>query len=100
MLNVEQFKKRLLRPNHPDWIVGIDTQDENQFYIAGSGGMNNINCAPIENYLPEIKSCSLELIDEGHLYLKADAKSLRIGQGKSAYFYTLQRTHQVSDIHA
>jgi len=126
MLKTEQFKKRLLRPNHPDWIlVGIDTQDENQLYIAGNGGMNNINCAPIENYLPEIKICALELIDEGHLYLKVNAKPLRIGQGRSAYFYTLQttpdtsnskintlkfqfsnlfvkwqRTHQVSDIRA
>jgi len=126
MLNIEQFKKRLLRPNHPDWIlVGIDTQDEKQLYIASNGGMNNINCAPIENYLSEIKSCALELIDEGCLYLKANAKPLRIGQGRSAYFYTLQtttgtsnskvntlkfqfanlfvkwqRTHQVSDIRA
>jgi hypothetical protein len=98
MLNVEQFKKRLLRPNHPDWIlVGIDTQDENQLYIASNGGMNNINCAPIENYLSEIKSCALELINEGHLYLKANAKSLRIGQGKSAYFYTLQTTPDTSN---
>jgi len=126
MLKVEQFKMRLLRPNHPDWIlVGIDTLDEKQLYIAGNGGMNNINCAPIENYLPEIKSCATELIDEGHLYLKANPKALRIGQGRSAYFYTLQttpdtssnkintfkfqfsnlfikwqRTHQVSDIRA
>ena len=80
MLNVEQFKKRLLRPNHPDWIlVGIDIQDKKQLYIASNGGMNNINCAPIENYLSEIKSCALELIDEGQLYLKANAKPLRIG---------------------
>jgi hypothetical protein len=126
MLNVEQFKKRLLRPNHPDWIlVGIDIQDEKQLYIASNGGMNNINCAPIENYLSEIKSCALELIDEGQLYLKTNAKPLRIGQGRSSYFYTLQttpdtssnkintlkfqfsnlfvkwqRTHQVSDIRA
>jgi len=97
MLNVEQFEKRLLRPNHPDWIlVGIATQDEKQLYIASNGGMNNINCAPIENYLSEIKSCALELIDEGHLYLKANAKPLRIGQGKSAYFYILQTTPDTS----
>jgi len=126
MLNIEQFKKRLLRPNHPDWIlVGIDSHDEKQLYIASNGGMNNTNCAPIENYLSEIKSCALELIDEGQLYLKANAKPLRIGQGRSAYFYTLiatpdtssrnintlkfqfsnlfvkwQRTHHVSDIRA
>ncbi|MFB0981034.1 MAG: hypothetical protein QMC62_08970 [Alteromonadaceae bacterium] len=97
MLNVEQFKKRLLRPNHPDWIlVGIDIQDEKQLYIASNGGMNNINCAPIENYLSEIKSCALELIDEGQLYLKANAKPLLIGQGRSAYFYTLQITPDAS----
>jgi hypothetical protein len=97
MLNVEQFKKRLLRPNHPDWIlVGIDTQDEDQLYIASNGGMNNINCGPIENYLSEIKNCALELIDEGQLYLKANAKPLRIGQGRSAYFYTLQITPDTS----
>jgi hypothetical protein len=105
--------------------IGIDTQDEKQLYIASNGGMNNINCAPIENYLSEIKSCALELIDEGQLYIKANAKPLRIGQGRIAYFYTLQttpdtsssninalnfqfsnlfvkwqRTHQVSDIRA
>ena len=98
MLKTEQFKKRLLRPNHPDWIlVGIDTQDENQLYIASNGGMNNINCAPIENYLPEIKNCALELIDEGHLYLKVNAKPLRIGLGRSAYLYTLQTTPDTSN---
>jgi len=98
MLNVEQFKKRLLRPNHPDWIlVGIDTQDESQLYIASNGGMNNINCAPIENYLFEIKSCALELIDEGYLYLKANVKPLRIGQGRRAYFYTLQTITDASN---
>ena len=97
MLNVEQFQNRLLRPNHPDWIlVGIDIQDEKQLYIASNGGMNNINCAPIENYLSEFKKCALELIDEGQLYLKANAKPLRIGQGRSAYFYTLQITPDTS----
>jgi hypothetical protein len=126
MLTQENFIKRIKQPNSPSWLhVGFDTQDEKQLYIAVNGGMNNINCAPIENYLPEIKSCALELIDEGHLYLKANAKPLRISQGRSAYFYTLQitpdrsssninalkfqfsnlfikwqRTHQVSDIHA
>lgn len=100
MLKTEQFKKRLLRPNHPDWIlVGIDTQNENKLSIAGNGGMNNINCAPIENYLPEIKSCALEMIDEGQLYLEANAKALRIGQGRSAYFYTLQTTSNTPNNH-
>jgi len=122
MLTQESFIKRIKQPNSPSWLhVGVDTQDEKQLYIAVNGGMNNINCAPIENYLSEIKSCALELIDEGHLYLKANAKPLRVGQGRSAYFYTLkttsesshtfifsfanlfvkwQITHDVSDIHA
>ena len=126
MLTQESFIKRIKQPNSPSWLhVGVDTQDENQLYIAVNGGMNNINCAPIENYLPEIKSCALELIDEGHLYFKANAKPLRVGQGRSVYFYTLQitpdtsssninalkfqfsnlfikwqRTHQISDIRA
>jgi hypothetical protein len=126
MLTQEDFIKRINQPNSPSWLhVGVDTQDKNQLYIAVNGGMNNINCAPIENYLSEIKSCAFELIDEGQLYQKANAKPLRIGQGKSAYFYTLQiapetsssninalkfqfsnlfvkwqRTHDVSDIHA
>jgi hypothetical protein len=123
MLNVEQFEKRLLRPNHPDWIlVGIDTQDEKQLYIASNGGMNNINCASIEQYAAEIKICVLEMITQGELYLKPNEKSLRIGQGRSIYCYALkvdddlqqtepivrsiyfsslfirwQRTHQLSD---
>jgi hypothetical protein len=97
MLTQESFIKRIKQPNSPDWLhVGVDTQDENQLYIAGNGGMNNINCAPIENYLSEIKSCALELIDEGQLYLKANAKPLRIGQVRSAYFYTLQITPDTS----
>jgi hypothetical protein len=97
MLTQESFIKRIKQPNSPDWLhVGIDTQDEKQLYIAGNGGMNNINCAPIENYLSEIKSCALELIDEGQLYLKANAKPLRIGQERSAYFYTLQITPDTS----
>ena len=71
MLTQESFIKRIKQPNSPSWLhVGVDTQDEKQLYIAVNGGMNNINCAPIENYLSEIKSCALELIDEGHLYLK------------------------------
>jgi hypothetical protein len=56
MLSVEQFKLRLMRPNHPDWLlVGVDANDDSQLYILSNGGMANINCAPIESYLPEIK---------------------------------------------
>jgi hypothetical protein len=91
MLNVEEFKKRLLRPNHPDWIlVSIDTQDENQLYIASNGGMNNINCAPIELYAVEIRTCALEMIEQGELQIKPNEKSLRIGQGRSIYCYILK----------
>jgi len=97
MLTQESFIKRIKQPNSPSWLhVGVDTQDENQLYIAVNGGMNNINCAPIENYLSEIKNCALELIDEGELFLDKNAKPLRIGQGRSAYFYTLKTTSESS----
>jgi len=123
MLTVEKFKARLERPNHPDWLhVGVDTIDESQLYIIVNGGMGNINCAPIEQYVAEIKNCAREMITQELLYLKPDGKSLRIGQGHSIYCYTLkldedlpqaaqgsrsiyfsslfirwQRTHQLSD---
>jgi len=122
MLTQESFIKRIKQPNSPNWLhVGVDTQDDSQLYIAVNGGMNNINCAPIESYLAEINVCALAMIDEGELFLDKNTKPLRIGQGRSAYFYTLkttddsmktfrysfanlfvkwQRTHQVSDIHA
>lgn len=122
MLTQESFIKRIKQPNSPSWLhVGVDTQDENQLYIAVNGGMNNINCAPIESYLAEIKVCAVAMIDEGELFLDKNAKPLRIGQGRSAYFYTLKKTseksnnfrysfanlfvkwqitHDVSDIHA
>jgi hypothetical protein len=84
--------------------------------------MNNINCAPIEQYAPETRACALEMIEQGELYLKVNEKPLRIGQGLSIYCYALkvgeylpqgetsarsfyfsslfirwQRTHQLSD---
>jgi hypothetical protein len=122
MLTQENFIKRIKQPNSPSWLhVGVDTQNENQLYIAVNGGMNNINCAPIETYLAEIKVCALVMIDEGELFLDKNPKPLRIAQGRSAYFYTLktiehsmknyrfsfanlfvkwQITHDVSDISA
>jgi hypothetical protein len=40
MLSVEQFKLRLMRPNHPDWLlVGIDANDDSQLYIVSNGGI-------------------------------------------------------------
>tara|TARA_R110001583_G_scaffold17500_2_gene70718 strand:+ start:2133 stop:2663 length:531 start_codon:yes stop_codon:yes gene_type:complete len=123
MLSVEQFKLRLIRPNHPDWLlVGVDDNDESQLYILSNGGMANINCAPIELYAIEIKHCAQEMIALGDLFLKENEKSVRIGNGRSVYSYSLksnsnalestsanqhvyfsstfirwQRSHQVSD---
>jgi len=97
MLTQESFIKRIKQPNSPSWLhVGVDTQDENQLYIAVNGGMNNINCAPIESYLTEIKACAVAMIDEGELCITKNAKPLRIGQGRSAYFYTLKTTSESS----
>ena len=117
MLTVEQFKKRLMRPNQPDWLlVGVDSKNDNQLYLLSNGGMANINCAPIESYAIEIKSCAQEMISLGELFLKEYEKSVRIGHGRSVYSYSLksntlkarpmyfssifirwQRSHQLSD---
>jgi hypothetical protein len=91
MLTVEQFKRRLLRPNHPDWLlVGVDANDGSQLYILSNGGMANINCAPIELYADEIKHCAQEMILLGELFIKEGDKSLRIGHGRSVYSYSLK----------
>lgn len=126
MLTVGKFKERLERPNHPDWLlVGVDSKNENQLYLLSNGGMNNINCAPIEQYAAEIKNCALNMVAQGQLHLNSNEKPLRIGQGRSIYSYTLksdedlsqaviesrsiyfsslfirwQRTHKLSDEHA
>ena len=125
MLTIDKFKARLIRPNHPDWLlVGVDTKDDSRLYILGNGGMGNINCAPIESFPEEIKNYAIEMVTQGELYFKGNEKSLRIGQGKSIYSYTLkqienllptssttrkmyfssifirwQRSHQLSDEH-
>lgn len=121
MISVEELKVNLKRPYHPD-SLHIAVDDDSQLYILSNDGMANINCAPIERYAPEIKNCALKMIKQGELYLKAHEKSLRIGQGKSLYCYTVkldedlakakpstrriyfsslfirwQRTHQLSD---
>jgi hypothetical protein len=89
MLSVEQFKLRLMRPNHPDWLlVGVDANDDSQLY----GGMANINCAPIESYADEIKYCAREMISQGDLFLKENEKSVRIGHGRSVYSYLVKST--------
>lgn len=123
MLTIEQFKARIMHLNHPDRLhVGVDSKDENQLYLLSNGGIANINCVPIEQYPPEIKDCVQKMVAHGELHLKPNEKSLRIGQGRSIYCYTLkldgdfvkaesntrkvyfsslfirwQKTHQVSD---
>jgi hypothetical protein len=123
MLTVENFKARLIRYNHPDALrIAVDVIDKSQLYIIVNGGIANINCEPLEQYAAEIKICVLEMITQGELYLKANEKPLRIGQGRSVYCYVLktdeylpqgetnarsfyfsslfirwQRTHQLSD---
>jgi len=125
MLTIDKFKARLIRHNHPDWLlVGVDTKDDSRLYILGNGGMGNINCAPIESFPEEIKNYAIEMVTQGELYLKGNEKPLRIGQGNSIYSYTLkqienllptssttrkmyfssifirwQRSHQLSDEH-
>ena len=91
MLNVEKFKARLIRSNHPDWLhVGVDSKDESQLFIIVNGGMANINCAPIELYAEEIKNCALEMIAQEQLYLKVNEKPLHIGLGRSIYCYAFK----------
>jgi len=91
MLTVEKFKARLRRANHPDWLhVGVDSKDEKQLYIIVNGGLANINCGPIELYALEIKKCVQEMITLEELYIKPGEKSLRIGQGRSLYYYALK----------
>lgn len=91
MLTVEQFTLCLSRPNHTDALfVAVDTQDENQFYIIGNGGMGNINCAPIESFSTEIKYCAREMINQGKLYIQETEKPMRIGDGRSFFSYTLR----------
>lgn len=91
MLTVEKFKARLERPNHPDWLlVGVDSIDDKQLYLLTNGSINNINCAPIEQYAAEIKICVLNMVAQGELHLKSNEKTLRIGKGRSIYCYTLK----------
>jgi hypothetical protein len=91
MLTVNKFKRRLIRPNHPDWLlVGVDSKNDNQLYLLSNGGMANINCAPIESYAIEVKDCVRKMISVGELFVKEDEKPLRIGYGRSVYAYSLK----------
>tara|TARA_R110002012_G_scaffold52191_1_gene134119 strand:+ start:20662 stop:21183 length:522 start_codon:yes stop_codon:yes gene_type:complete len=97
MLTVEKFKARLERPNHPDWLfVGVDSKDENPLYLLSNDGLNNINCATIEQYAAEIKNCVLSMVAQGELHLNSNEKPLRIGQGRSIYSYTLKSDEDLS----
>lgn len=101
MLTVEKFKERLMRPNHPDWLlVGVDANDDSQLYILSNAGMANINCAPIELYAIEIKDCAQEMIAQGEFILKENEKSVRIGNGRSVYSYSLKANVDDSKINA
>ena len=101
MLTIEKFKARLERPNHPDWLlVGVGSKDEKQLYLLSNGGMGNINCAPIEQYAAEIKTCAREMILQGKLFLNENEKSVRIGQGRSVYSYSLKSNIDDSHINA
>jgi hypothetical protein len=101
MLSVEQFKVRLKRPNHPDWLlVGVDANDDSQLYILSNGGMANINCAPIELYAIEIKNCARKMISLGELFLKKNEKSVRIGNGRSVYSYSHKSNSDDSQVNA
>jgi hypothetical protein len=91
MLTVENFKKRLERPNHPDWLlVAVDSKNKNQLSLLSNAGMGNIHCAPIEWYLEEIKICAREMITQGELFIKKNEGSIRVGNGRSVYVYTLK----------
>ncbi len=91
MLIVEKFKARLIGYNHHDALrIAVDVIDKSKLYIIVNGGIANINCEPIEQYAAEIKIYALEMITQGELYLKANEKPLRIGQGRSIYCYALK----------
>jgi hypothetical protein len=91
MLTVNKFKRRLIRPNHPDWLlVGVDSKNDHQLYLLSNDGMANINCAPIECYAEEIKIYAQEMIKQGELFLKENEESVRIGNGRSVYVYSLK----------
>lgn len=90
-ITVEQFKQRLKQPNHPDGFhVAVDSQDESQLYIAMNDGLANIKCDPIELYGTDIKNYIQLMIIQSKLFVKDNEKSVRIGQGRSIYGFTLK----------
>ena len=90
-ITVEQFNKRLKQPNHPDGLhVAVDSKDGRQLYIFINDGLANIKCDPIELYGTDIKNCVQLMITQGKLFVKDNEKSIRIGQGRSIYGFTLK----------
>jgi len=89
MLTVEKFKERLERANRSDWLhAAVDTNNENQFYIVGNGGMGNTISAPIENYLPEIKECVISMLNSGKL-IKVKKQNLLLDRNTWVYYLSL-----------
>lgn len=90
-ITVEQFKKRLKQPNHPDGLhVAVDSKDEKQLYITINDGLANIKCDPIELYGVEIKSCVQLMLTQKKLFVKDNENSVRISQERSIFGLTLK----------
>jgi len=86
MMTSTTFKKRLAENASPFWLrVAVDVSDKNQFYIVGNGGMGTTISAPIEQYLPEIKQCVLDMLSSGEL-VKNDDATLLLDRNISVYF--------------
>ena len=67
MLIRNSFKNRLIKKGSLWLRVAVDASNENQFYIVGNGGMGTTISAPLEQYLPEIKQCVLDMLINGEL---------------------------------
>lgn len=89
MLTVEKFKERLSQPNRSDWLhVAVNASNTNQFYIVGNGGMGNTLSAPIESYLPEIKTWIMSQMSSGEL-IKSEKTSLLLDRNILVHFISL-----------
>ncbi|MFT5294888.1 MAG: hypothetical protein ACI9VT_000908 [Psychroserpens sp.] len=83
MMNVADFTKRIRTPNSPFWLhIAMDIENESQLFIVVNGGMGNMLCAPIEQYLPEIKECALSMIESGELIKEPNARATYKGTHK------------------
>jgi hypothetical protein len=89
MLTLEQFKKRLCRVNHPNWLlVGVNLDDDDKLYVAVNSGQGNMNCAAIECFQSDIKTCVQGMILSGELYLEPHAEPYHFSQEIKVNFYT------------